>query len=109
MQQARVMGNYAEQKAIHAGLHIQDICEALHCSDQKVKSFLKGRAFLSFDQLSTLASILHVSVGELMQGDPELYESTAVHCMNEFDDGKNREFVLDLIDDYMDVFDSLNI
>lgn len=108
MQQARIMGNYAEQKALHAGLHVQDISRALNCSDQKVKSFLKGRSFLSFDQISTLAKILHISVGELMQGDPELYKSTAIHCMNEFDHEKNREFILNLIDDYMDIVDSLN-
>lgn len=108
MQQARIMGNFAEQKARNAGLNIQDISNALHCSDQKVKSFLKGRSFLSFDQLNTLADLLHVSFGELMQGDPDLYKKTAIHCMNEFDCDENREFILDLIDDYMDIVDSLD-
>ncbi len=107
MLQARVMGNYVQQKAASVGLSMGDLCKTLDTSEQKVKAFLKGRAFLSFNQLSLLAEKLDVSVSDIMSGDPAQYDATVVHCMNDFDKREHREFILDLIDDYMDILDSV--
>lgn len=108
MQQARMLGNYVENMANSVGLSVCDISQAIHCSEDKVKSFLKGRTFLSFEQLTTLSDLIGVSFPELIRGDEKTYNATVVHCMNEFDDPQKREEILDLIDDYLDVVNSLN-
>lgn len=107
MQKARILGNYVGKLANDAGISVYDIGQAIHCSEDKVKLFLKGRTFLSFSQLTSLSSLLGVSLPDLFRGDEATYNATVVHCMNEFDDPQKREEILDLIDDYLDVVNSL--
>ncbi len=109
MQKARMMGNYVEHMANSTGISAYDISQAIHCSEDKVKSFFKGRAFLSFEQLTTLSNLIGVSFPDLIMGDENTYNATVVHCMNEFDSPQHREDILDLIDDYLDVANSLRV
>ena len=50
---------------------------------------------------------LGVSVATLLKGNEDVYKRTVVHCMNSFDDDSNREKILDIIDDYMDVLNAV--
>ena len=43
----------------------------------------------------------------LLSGDPQRYNATVVHCMNDFHNPENREMILDFIDDYVDVVDAV--
>ena len=71
-------------------------------------AFLKGRSYASFSQISSLAKMLGASVSELLAGDMQHYDKTVVDCMNEFQDTKNREMILDLIDNYIDIVDAVS-
>ena len=73
-----------------------------------MKLFLKGRAYISFEQLSLLATKLKVEVSSLLSGDEDGYNKAVVHCMNNFDNPNNRETILDIIDEYMDILDSVS-
>ena len=106
MQNARMLGFYAKQRSESANYSVSDLSNALDCSEMKVKQFFSGRAFLSFEQLQKLADLLGTTVSDLMAGDSDSYETALVHCMNDFDDIANREMILDLIDDYLDIADS---
>lgn len=108
MKSARMLGNYVEYLAEQKGLSASDLGQALGCDQNKVASFLKGRAYASFSQISNLAKILGASVADLIAGDVQHYNETVVDCMNGFDNPKNREMVLDLIDNYIDVIDAVS-
>ena len=64
--------------------------------------------YASYAKIKILAEALGTTVGELLKGDQKVYNSTVVHCMHEFEDDENREFILDIIDGYIDIVDALN-
>ena len=107
MQEARMLGNYVGQLAERKGLSISDLSRILDCTEHQVHSFIKGRAYASFAQISKLAMELETSIDELLSGDERTYNATVVHCMNEFQNNDNRETILDLIDDYVDIVDAV--
>lgn len=109
MQEARMLGNYVEHLANRKGLSISDLSRILDCSENQAYSFVKGRAFASFSQLSTLAEEFGVTIDELLSGDEQTYNATVVHCMNDFQDASKREDILDLIDDYVDIVDAVKM
>ena len=108
MQEARMLGNYVDHLARKKGLSTSDLSKILGCTEDHVYSFIKGRAFASFSQMSTLANALDVSVDNLLAGDAEHYNATVVHCMNDFHDASKREEVLDLIDNYIDIVNAVD-
>lgn len=108
MQKARMLGNYIEQLADEKNLSLSDLSATLNCQENQVKSLLKGRSFATFDQISLLSKQLGVTVSELLHGNEEHYNATVVHCMNQFQNVENRELILDIIDDYMDIYDAVN-
>ena len=107
MQEARMFGNYVDYLANGKGLSISDLSNALGCAESQVHLLLKGRAYASFSQVSTLAALLETSIEKLLSGDKMSYEATVVHCMNDFQDTNKREEILDLIDDYVDIVDAV--
>ena len=109
MKTARMIGNYAEHRAAELGISKEAINDVLQFSDQETSAFFKGRLLLSFDQIESLAKALKISIQELINGDEKEYSKSVVHCMNAFDNNANREKILDIIDDYLDVWDSLQL
>lgn len=108
MQEARMLGNYVEHLASMRGLSISDLSEILGCTEDRTYSFIKGRAFASFSQLSNLATAFGISIDRLLAGDADSYNATVVHCMNDFHDTNKREEILDLIDNYIDIVDAVD-
>ena len=108
MQEARMLGNYVAYLAKINGLSNSDLSGILGCTEDRVYSFIKGRAFASFSQLSSLANAFDVSIDKLLVGDKEHYNETVVHCMNDFHDTSRREEILDLIDNYIDIVDAVD-
>lgn len=107
MQKARMLGNHLRQLADERGITATELGTLLGCSAQQMCALFAGRRFLTFDQLSALADRFRVSVEALLAGDPAHYNKTVTHNMNKFEDTGKREEILDIIDDYMDVFDAL--
>lgn len=108
MQEARMLGNYVQQLARGKNMTNSDLGQVMGCTENQVYSFIKGRAFASFNQIQKLATALDISEEALLTGDTESYNASVVHCMNEFDDSANREHILDLIDQYIDIFNAVN-
>ncbi len=103
MQRARMLGNYAQHLAQKNNVPDSEITTLLDCSANELHSFYKGRSFLTFEQISALARLLKTTVEKLLEGDEEQYNETVVQCMNNFNNPENREKILDLIDDYLDL------
>lgn len=108
MRQARMIGYRVQKYAELKKVSTSELGKAIGCSEPRINSFLKGRSFVSFDQLSTLARTLGVEISSLLTGSEEDYNKSVVHCMNEFSNTDNREKILDIIDEYLDVIDSLS-
>ena len=106
MQGARMLGNYVHHLAMQKGLSIPALSQTLNCTEREVQLFLSGRAFASFQQLSDLSKILDTPIERLLAGDLPSYNASVVHCMNQFDDIQNRETILDIIDDFVDIVDA---
>lgn len=107
MKKSRMLGNYVGNLAKNKGLSISDLCKTMDCTEEQVRSFLGGHILASFSQISALAKKLEVTVSDLLAGDEEQYNATVVHCMNQFQNADNREFILDIIDDYITIRDSV--
>lgn len=109
MQQARMLGNYVQFLASTNDMSITTLSNILGCNEDQAKSFLMGRSFASFEQLTSLASAFNLTVADLLKGNEDHYNATVVHCMNKFQDNSNREKILDIIDNYMDITDAIGI
>lgn len=107
MKGARVLGNYVQKLAKEQKVTILELSALMGCSEQQVNSFFKGRFFASFRQLEALARQFGVGVQDIIKGDETYYNKTVVHCMEDFENTQNREFILDIIDDYMDIQNAL--
>ena len=107
MQKARMLGNYVDYLAKCKGLSISDLSRILGCSENQAYALTKGRAYASFAQISNLAKELGTTVQALLSGNEKIYNETVVHCMNDFQDSSNRELILDLIDDYVDIVNAV--
>ena len=108
MQQARMLGCRVEKISASCNVSPLDLSKVIGCSEIQIKSFFKGRAYISFDQLSKLADHLKIEISDLFCMNESDYNKAVVHCMNEFDHPDNRETILDIIDEYMDVLDSVS-
>lgn len=103
MQSTRMMGCFAKQLADEKNFTTEQLAENINCTTQQLEAFFTGRFLFPFSKVKTLSDILGVSVSKLIDGDGQMYNSYVVHCMGEFDDPEEREFILDLIDDYLDI------
>ena len=106
MKSARKIGNYAQHRSQEMGISITEINNILGLSDSEINAFFKGRRMLTYDQLMALSELLSTTIKDMIEGDDVLYSESVVHCMNDFDNDANREKILDIIDDYMDIRDS---
>ena len=107
MQKARMLGNFVKKMADEKGMTLTDLSILLQCDENKTLAFLKGRAYITFQQMKELAQAFGVSVSTLLAVDANYYNNSVVHCMNSFQNVENRELILDIIDDYMDVWNAV--
>lgn len=107
MKASRMLGNFAEHKIKEKDIAIEQLEKNLHISKEQIIEFYEGRYFLSFIQLKELAKTIDVSIDALLNGNEQEYNSSVVHCMNDFQDNNNREQILDLIDNYLDIYDAI--
>ena len=100
---ARMLGFNVRKIMEKENKTVSDLSKVLNCSEHDFDRFLMGRAILSYKQIKTLAENLNITVFELLNGNEEEYYKYAVQCYGEFEDIKNREKILNIIDGYMDI------
>ena len=108
MKKARMLGSYTEYLAKQRGISVSSLSKLLSCTETQVQAFFKGRAFPSYNQLSALAKALDTTPWKLMAGDEQVYSETVFHCHGTFSNPDNREMILDIIDDYMDIYNAVH-
>ena len=103
MEDMRVLGNMVQKLAQEESVTAEELGKMIGCTASQVEQLFKGRLFLAFDQLSAVANRFRTSLESLMDGDRKYYCETFVDCMGEFSQNENREIILDIIDDYLDL------
>lgn len=108
MKKARMLGSYAGHLAKQRSISVSHLSQLLSCTETQVQAFFKGRAFPSYNQLSALAKALGTTPKRLIAGDEQSYNETVVHCDGTFSNPDNREKILDTIDDYMGIHNTVH-
>ena len=103
-----MIGNTVRNKASKKGFTASELGASIGCSEDLIQLFFDGRTLLSFDKLEEISNIIDVPFETIIEGDEDEYDKTIVHCMNRFSNSDNREYILDLIDGYLDVKESLS-
>ena len=109
MKAARMLGSYVEALAKKNNITSTQLAEKLGRTEKHMQMFFKGKAYLSFPQMKVLAETFNVSISDLLAGDKDSYKANFVNCRHEFDNDDNREKILDIIDDYIDLFDAVEL
>lgn len=108
MRRARIFGNYVQKLASEQNISTKYLAETLGCTENEILKLYKGFTYPSFAQLSKLSEIFSISVESLLKGDISTYRNTVVHCVNDFDKDENREMILDMIEYYVDIYNSVH-
>lgn len=103
MRDMRILGNMIQELSVKHSIPREVLCSQLKCTPDQLSALFKGRFFIPFESLEILSHTFNTTVTTLFDGDPMYYEQNVVHCMGTFTNPENREFILDLIDDYIDV------
>ncbi len=96
MKAARRLGSYVEELSIRNNITPIQLSELLKCDEHFIQRFFKGRALLTFPKLKLLADTLGVTVSDLLDDSNYIYDD-------------NREMILDIIDDYMDLYEAVEV
>ncbi len=107
MKAARMLGSFVENKIQEQSITSERLETILHMDEQQIMMFYEGRLFLSFPQIKALSDELGLSINALLQGNERQYNESVIHCMNDFENNDKREKILDMIDDYLDIYDAV--
>ncbi len=107
MKEIRVVGFSIENAVKENKIDSDRLADELGCGKFDLQKIFKGRKILTFPQLEMIARFIGMNVDGLLNNLNNAYEQKVVHCMTDFTDCKNREFILDDIYDFMDLCDEV--
>ena len=102
----RSFGYNIETIAKKKNVDINAIADVCRLSINDVRRVFEGRLVLTPIQVSAIASILGCSIDQLLS-TPKGFVSYG-ECMGEFKSPENEEKILNIIDDYIDLKESIN-
>lgn len=108
MREIRTIGNNIKIISLEKGVSEEQLSVLLSQSIKDIRMIFAGRKILSFPMLELLSKAFKIPVETLLEEKNGADYNYAIDCMNNFTDESNREKVLDLIYDYLDVLDSVN-
>jgi len=103
MYNLRRFGNMIQKCMADKSYSDEQLANEIQLDKAEVNNLYKGRLLLTLEQINQLTSFLNEDLDKLLEGDDDYYEQSYVHCMKPFKNKDNREFVLDIIDSYLDV------
>ena len=109
MKDVRNLGNRIKYVCDEKGVSYEKLSELLNCSVSDILMSLSGRKLFSYHQIEKIADLLNTSADTLLDDGQQPQASYAMDCINGFTDPENCEMVLDLIYDYLDVYESVNV
>lgn len=106
MKKLRVLGKSIEKYAKERNITDDELGMAIGCTSNQVRLIMAGRLMCPYSLIEKVAETLRVAVDELVYGDETYYGSTVVSCMTSFTKEENRELILDIVYDCLDVIDA---
>ena len=107
MKDYRALGNAIKYYADQNSVSIEDLASILNQSVENVKMGLAGRKLFSYQQIEAMAQKINVPVANFFNPDNIDHSAYTMDCMNCFTHEKNKEKILDIIYDYLDVYDAV--
>lgn len=99
---ARVFGNNCRLQMQKQKISEKSFAKKLGFSESDVKKILDGRLALFKDDIRDIAALFHLSEEEMFEdrGTGAYNGIGFMHCMGEFVNPKNRDLILDILDQY---------
>lgn len=107
VKETRMLGSYIEKLAAEQSVTVHDLSILLACTEQQIVALFKGRTFLSYEQLSMVAERLSTTTSNLLTGDLAYYNKHFVHCEGEYTNIANREKILDILEGYLNIRETI--
>ena len=106
MKKMRVLGKTIEKYAKEQQVSLEVLGNAIGGDINQVRLMMAGRLMVPYSVIERIASVLRVDVLDLVHGDEVYYKDTVVSCMEDFSKDDNREMILDIVYDCLDVIDA---
>lgn len=108
MKTQRIMGYTMKKYMLESKLTYEDVAAQMGWNSSDVRQVMSGRKMISLPQIKQMAKVFKVPYEDIINGDVVYYNDSIVHCMNPFVNIENREKILDIIEDYLDVYEAVN-
>ena len=93
MTDAYLIGQNIAAAAKEKNITNSELAKALGCSEESIEMLVKGRVYLPWKRFEQLAEVLGTTTGHILKRGP-------------ISEGKR--FVIDIIYQYMDIYDAVN-
>lgn len=103
MRKARIMGSYIRYLAEKKGITNSELASILNCTETNIYELYRGLVYPSYGQMLVLSNKIGISVKEIVEANEELYNSSLNEELGEFSNNDNREELLDIIENYIDL------
>ncbi|MCM1182459.1 MAG: helix-turn-helix domain-containing protein [Roseburia sp.] len=107
MNNARVIGNNIRLELKKKSMELSEFADKTGFSVADVHKLIEGRLFLPPAQLNEIADVLHITRERLLAYRGQEEYNLSVENFREFRNEENQELVLDLIDMYADLAETL--
>ena len=101
----RRLGSNIEKASLENYTHIEDFAKDVCLSVRDVHRLFEGRLVLSPIQLNLISQKVNTPLKDLLNVSGNY---TFVECMGVFKDQSNEDKILDLIDNYIDLVESIS-
>lgn len=107
MNYSRVMGNNVELELKRHNWNVEEFADKVGLSIVDAHKLLEGRLFLPFAMWSVVGDAVGLSTEQLMQQREKEDYCKLLQNFREFDNPDNQDKILDMIDMYADLEESL--
>ena len=107
MNNSRIIGNNVKLELIAHSMELSELGEKIGFSLSDVKKLVEGRLFIPPFQLTKIADALGITKNRLIEDRGMEEYSSLIHNFRDFKNESNQELVLDLIDMYADLAETL--
>ena len=101
----RRLGSNIEKASRENYKRVEDFANAINLSVRDVHRLFEGRLIVSPFQLKAISEKVNTPVRELLDISGKY---TLVECMGSFKDEQNKDKILDLIDNYIDLVEAIS-
>lgn len=106
MTYSRVLGHNIESKINSTCGSINDFASKVNFSVRDLHKICEGRLSLAPRDLYAISNALNIDVSDIIEQDK--FQDKYVDCMGKFKNSDNQDKILDLIDMYIDLKESVN-